>query len=394
MSIPNNGEGGYPLGKVDINNVTLNAPRTSIIDFSKLITGTPSDPSLSEKKILFAMSADPRVCYIPGGALNFKDFSAYLQPGYTEAPSAIVIEDGVEKVQLAKIMCNTTFLLKHYKQVYDGDGKLSTLIQNILDEINKVCGRPWTLLTISTEDDCGTSDARNKTGPTITILDEKQVMELEEPYSIPSTVGDSTLRSFSLDMKMTGAMKTQAVYAGNSQKSKGGKGDDSTACAGVSAQAFYVGGRNAQGGNLIKNLAKPDTSDLTVSDGNCEDSDNTAKDPTFQELINKFWWEVNDQTVGALQTYLDKAISEYDPDTCAGTPLPFDFNFTVDGISGFEFGQMVTSNRIPKAVESLFRWQVTKVEHKITPNDWETSISTVCRANPTAKQTQGGQAKS
>ena len=263
MSIPNTGDGSYPLGKIDINNVTLNAPKKLVVDFSKPITGTPSNPSLSEKKILFAMSADPRVCYIPGGPLKFQDFDAYLPPGYSEAPSAIVIEDNVEKVQLAKIMCNTTFLLKHYKQVYDGDGKLSTVIQNILDEINKVCGRPWTFLTISTEDDC-TSSARNepsgeaefnkmslvqkkaladskgvsvadlivyfktirnnsnKTGPTITILDEKQVMELEKPYSIPSTVGDSTLRSFSLDMKMTGAMKTQAIYAGSSQKSKGG----------------------------------------------------------------------------------------------------------------------------------------------------------------------------
>ena len=360
MSIPNNGKGEYPLGRIDINDVTLNAPKEYI------------------------MSADPRVCYIPGGKLKVQRF-ANLNIYGGEGPSAIITEDGQQKVVLAKIMCNTIFLLKHYKQVYDGDGKIKTLLDNILGEINRTCGRPWTFITISTEDDCD-AGAENKTGPTITILDEKQAIDLgSESYEIPSTVGDSTLRSFSLDMKMTGAMKTQAVYAGNSQKSKGGNGDDSTACAGASVRAFYVGGD-------IKNLAKPKPETLGTSDGGCEDSDNVAEEPTFDELVDKFWWEVNDQSVGALQTFLEKEISVFNPRQCAGQMLPFDFNFTVDGVSGFEFGQIVTSNRIPKAVRDNKLWQVTKVEHSITPNDWETSISTVCK--PSFKPNDGGQAKS
>ena len=380
MSIPNEGNGEYPLGKIDINDVTLNAPKEYI------------------------MSADPRVCYIPGGKLEVEDFASKSIIDAIKDdkdPSAVIEEDGQKKVVLAKIMCNTIFLLKHYKQVYDGDGKLKTLIDNILGEINKVCGRPWTLITISTEDEDG-CESKNKTGPTITILDEKQKMKLEESYSIPSTVGDSTLRSFSLDMKMAGAMKTQALYAGNSQKSRGGNGDDSTACAGAPVRAFYVGGgtrvRGPFGLNFtvggIKNLAKPNPGTLNTNCGNCDKSDKTAEEPTFEELVDKFWWEINDQSVGALQTFLDEKVSVYNPEQCAGSPLPFDFNFTVDGISGFEFGQMVTSNRIPASVRDTFKWQVTKVEHKITPNDWETSISTVCRGNPNGQQQDGGQAES
>lgn len=362
MSIPNTGDGEYPLGRIDINDVTLNAPKGFFFDL--------------------IMSADPRVCYIPGGTLKIAKFANRNFYG-GEGPSAITTVADQKKVVLAKIMCNTIFLLKHYKQVFDGDGKIKTLLDNILGEINRTCGRPWTFMTISTEDDCG---GENQTGPTITILDEKQAIELgNASYKIPSRVGDSTLRSFSLDMKMTGAMKTQAVYAGNSQRSKGGKDDPSTACAGASVRAFYVGGE-------IKNLAKPEPQTLGTSDGNCEASDNVAKEPTLGELVKKFRSEVNDQSVGALQTFLDKEVSVFNPKQCAGSMLPFDFNFTVDGVSGFEFGQIVTSNRIPEAVRANKIWQITKVEHKITPNDWETSISTVCK--PSFKANDGGQAES
>jgi hypothetical protein len=353
MSIPNKGGGEYPLGKIDINDVLLNAPKKYI------------------------MSADPRVCYIPGGSLEPKLYTNSNILG-TTAPSAIVDD----KVQLASIMCNTIFLLKHYKQTVDGDGKLKTLLDNVLQEINRVCGKPWTFVTISTEEEC---DATSRTGPTITILDEKQTMKTEAPYLVPSKVGESTLRDFSLEMKLTGAMKTQALYAGNSPNSIGASGDDSTACAGAASRPFYVGSG--------KNLAKPEPKSLKADCGDCESSDNKAEEPTFQDLVDKFWWEVNDQAVGAMQTFLDNELSEYNPKQCAGTPLPFDLGFTVDGVSGFEFGQMISSDRIPEGIRKSFRWQVTKVEHSVTVNDWTTTISTVCRSNPFGDQADGGQAK-
>jgi hypothetical protein len=64
---------------------------------------------------------------------------------------------------------------------------------------------------------------------------------------------------------------------------------------------------------------------------------------------------------------------------CKGVPLPFNFSFTVDGIGGFEFGQMVSSDRIPPQIRKNFEWQITTVEHSITVNDWTTNVNTVCR---------------
>ena len=64
---------------------------------------------------------------------------------------------------------------------------------------------------------------------------------------------------------------------------------------------------------------------------------------------------------------------------CAGTPLPFDFSFEVDGIGGFRWGQVVSCDRIPEAIRSKMQWQITKVDHSITANDWVTKVGTIAR---------------
>jgi hypothetical protein len=217
----------------------------------------------------------------------------------------------------------------------------------------------------------------SSTGPIINIIDSKQAIGATLPFIIPSTVSNSTLRDFGLNLKMTGAMKTQALYANNPQNGRGygDSGGDATGCTGVSVKPFFLGGS-------VKNLAKPDTIAKT-SDLSCGDAPEAKDPPTLQDLIDDMYYDVNGQTCGALLEGLVKEIND-DPNKqhCAGVPLPFDLNFTMDGIGGFEFGQLVSSDRVPKPIRDEFRWQVTKVEHSITANDWSTTVSTVCRVQP------------
>ena len=65
--------------------------------------------------------------------------------------------------------------------------------------------------------------------------------------------------------------------------------------------------------------------------------------------------------------------------------LPFEFSFTLDGIGGFAFGQMVSCDRIPLEVREAYNFQVTSVEHSLTPNDWTTTVNTICRYKSKAK---------
>jgi short subunit dehydrogenase-like uncharacterized protein len=44
---------------------------------------------------------------------------------------------------------------------------------------------------------------------------------------------------------------------------------------------------------------------------------------------------------------------------------------------------MVTCDRLPDRITNEFEYQITSVNHTITPNDWVTSIETVPRPKPT-----------
>lgn len=59
---------------------------------------------------------------------------------------------------------------------------------------------------------------------------------------------------------------------------------------------------------------------------------------------------------------------------------PIDFTVTIDGISGFRFGDVIKTSLVPTAYnkEGLV-FVVTKIDHKITAGGWETTLSTAAR---------------
>jgi hypothetical protein len=103
----------------------------------------------------------------------------------------------------------------------------------------------------------------------------------------------------------------------------------------------------------------------------------------LSSLVEEVYDYVSDETCNALRNEVVARIQDL---TDAGTPphcntaLPFDFGFECDGVGGFAFGQLVTADRIPAQIRNSFDFQITKVEHSVTANDWVTKVSTVARA--------------
>jgi hypothetical protein len=64
---------------------------------------------------------------------------------------------------------------------------------------------------------------------------------------------------------------------------------------------------------------------------------------------------------------------------CATAALPMGFSATLTGIGGFRWGQTITCDRLPADMQKLVKYQVTTVEHNVTPDDWATSINTIAR---------------
>lgn len=59
---------------------------------------------------------------------------------------------------------------------------------------------------------------------------------------------------------------------------------------------------------------------------------------------------------------------------------PVDFTITIDGVSGFRFGDVISTNLVPaKYVQNKLVFVITKIEHKISGGMWETTLHTAAR---------------
>ena len=87
------------------------------------------------------------------------------------------------------------------------------------------------------------------------------------------------------------------------------------------------------------------------------------------------------ENVSAVQTALKASIKGH---ANVSAMYPIDFSFTVDGCSGFIFGNAVTTNYLPGKYANKRKsvFTVTTVEHNVSGNDWTTTCSTVFRLRP------------
>jgi len=63
-------------------------------------------------------------------------------------------------------------------------------------------------------------------------------------------------------------------------------------------------------------------------------------------------------------------------------PMPIELSFTIDGILGFIFGNIITTDYLPdiyKRTDPEIVFMIKSVEQEISANDWTTTITTVCR---------------
>ena len=276
-------------------------------------------------------------------------------------------------------MINTVFLATAFNTAGD---TLRTFLQYVLDGVNNACGNLWEFSVVSTtESGCGS--AARKVVPTVSITDSK-IDTIPPPYSIPSRPGNSVVRDLKLEMKMTDAMKTQALYS--NRKGEAGKscskGDQ---CAGVTLKPFGL-----TDSVNVRNTSIPPV-DRTEQACDCkqvEDPDMVSEEKlTLDAAFGKdgLGEMVTDETVQSAITLLVESYRGPEVEEkvkCKYVSLPLEMSFTVDGVGGFRFGQTVTCDRLPAAIADEFVYQITAVEHEITPQDWTTSITTVARWNP------------
>jgi hypothetical protein len=320
-------------------------------------------------------SADPRVCVLPGTVLEQQFPAAKLRFGKV-ASCVGTDENGKKAIILDRVMLNVTMLMLELKNVEkQGDGSLSVFLLNVLNKVNEACGNLWEFDIVSTSSD---DKAGSEAYPTLTVIDTKMAIKgsTSITYLIPSTPTNSVLRDMKLDMKLTDSMKTQALYAN----------------VDVETAIVTAGGGGCDNGfklfrqGSVKNLAMGQTPDKPKCN-ECKTFNSGVAIPGHAELMTNLQKDITDDTVTAVKSELIRlygldASTAGSDQHCQGMPVPFEFNCTMDGIGGFVFGQLISCDRIPQQIRDNFDFQVTSVEHSITPNDWTTTINTIARTRP------------
>lgn len=355
LTLPN-GE-NHPYGRVDSSGILLTTPGWDL-----------------------TIATNPFICVLPGS--NFGSTLSEVERG-PDNSVMIQQQDGKWVVDLCGIMLNVLFLKLELEKVLDGDKLMITFLRNVLKKVSSTCGDIWALDVISDSEskvNCANPNAGGD-GGLLSVIDTN-LFKTNTSWPVPSTVTNSSIRSFNLDLKLTDSMKTQALYAGGTQQGGSGNsksGGDTTGCEGASMKPFYLGG-------TVKNKAMPNALKNSKKNCTCNDipSAERAAPPTLGSLAMEVHNFVSDQTCDSLRAKLieeiqNKAISSEKKMEHCNTSLPFDFGFECDGIGGFSFGQLVTADRIPQNIRDAFDFQITKVEHTVTANDWVTKVSTVAK---------------
>lgn len=321
--------------------------------------------NLMVKSHKYLESGDPRICVIPG-APQLADAIAWGNFIWEVGePESIWNSD---EINFGDIMLNCIFLMKELKSVEEGDNKIKTYLTNVLRAISNACGGYWNdmLEVVSTTENCDDPTSV----PLISIIDLRNY-DPGTTYMVPALSHNSVIRELRLDMKLTGAMKSQALYAnGGKQNGK------NTKCDGVSFRAFGLGPDGS-----VKDDCRPPSNTKLPCDCENPPPGSEAEPKSLEEIFGQMYDVVDDSsTKAAIAALSDKVNGDDDAEEkCKGMILPFDFGFTVDGVGGFSFGQIVSSDRIPVNVRNGFDFQVGAVEHSITVQDWTTAVSTVAR---------------
>lgn len=174
------------------------------------------------------------------------------------------------------------------------------------------------------------------------------------PYEITTSTKNSICRSVSLTSKVPSAMQAAAF---------------------ISAQSTFTPGAAS-----IVQLGEASKTPESITQEERDDLQTIAA-VYFEDITNK-------QNISSLQSALARAYNAFGTGVAGkGTDsavFPIDFSCTLDGINGFEFGNVITTNYLPSIYQKpgTVAFTITKIEDTISASDWTTTLGTVCRILP------------
>ena len=248
---------------------------------------------------------------------------------------------------LSKAMISMNWFKEHFGKLGKKDSKtgkspdssIGTFLQDIFTLIFKNSGDRFKLTAVT--------KPGSQSGTEILIVDANYIETETAPYSLTAVTQGSIVRTMSLTAKIPSEMATAAMIANSSSYTSN-----------KSAPVFGAGQKGK--------------------------TQEKAPETLEQAKLNIASQFVTPDNVKALEAALRRDQSGDNGATNGkeAIPFPLDYSVTLDGIEGFVFGNVITTNYLPSVYKSpkvKLAFTVTKVNHNIAGGDWTTTLNTVCR---------------
>jgi hypothetical protein len=313
-------------------------------------------------------SADPTICMLPGQP--FWD----LTHVHTRNNAKGKIKDfrqmkGLKdmkpfKGRLSNLCINVRFLQKCTNE----SETLEELVNKVLDGINNACGNHWHLVITPLPGDPAH----------MTVVDAKSLGDWVSPYSIDIFGNNSICKESTLDTEVSNDIKAQLTYGSN-------KADDEFSLFGTGITDATPDWNNNKRETPIK---------CEQEDGKsmAKDDETEPKKVAAENYIDA-WIDltggVDPETIATMKSSVKALQLAHSPEVADIQPpiLPVKLSLKFDGIEGFKWGHSLSIKPLPVRYANC-AFMVTGVDHDISADSWDTSISTVMRINNSSAATE------
>ena len=213
---------------------------------------------------------------------------------------------------------------------------LTSFLTELCKRANEASGDNWQLSALVVEDfaTCGGLSSKRS----VLSAEDFNYHPPVGAFRFEASIYRPAIKSVSISCKPPGALATAAMMDG-----QGGQLETPTPDT-----------KNLQG--------NPDAALIALDDAISKIGVNNAWSEAYRAALNK-----------------KKKLQMESHHSTNGAIYPIDFGITVDGVSGFKFGESVTTNLLPASYAGRAFFTVTKINHSVNPGTWDTTISAVMR---------------
>jgi hypothetical protein len=318
---------------------------------------------------------DAKIAFLGVGPVDFSKFAFTTQINGNSTPrfdfniseaEGTTRNGGVQKIA-DLVLLNVNFLYSEITSILSNrknltDKKITTFLNNIFQQLETDTG--GTIRLVIQDSPINKTSGKSEYIQILNQNYEGGDIQLN-PCLIPAFTKGSIVRGLDVVSSVPDAIQTEvATY--------------------TRAGESYVG-NDASAGELSSNLQELN-SQLIKLNGSFMENIVTDDDVTQTSLSN---WQTQIRAIyrqmfniqqGGVLGGKGSAISQYSLANLKTAIFPIKLKVTMDGIEGFQYGNAITTNWIPKQYrKAKVYWTVVKIRHRIENNDWVTELETIYR---------------